>query len=150
MVAIVDGRPKTLNLLTYVDAYIAHQVDVVTRKSRFDLEKYQARLHIVEGLIQASLNINEVVEIIKKSKDKADSKVNLMNRYGFSNEQAEAIVTMPLYKLSHTDEVTLENEKVQLLKDIETLKGILEDPNKLNRVLIRDLKKSISTLSSSS
>ena len=140
MVAIVDGRPKTLNLLTYVDAYIAHQVDVVTRRSRFDLEKFQARLHIVEGLIQASLNINEVVEIIKKSKDKADSKVNLMARYGFSNEQAEAIVTMPLYKLSHTDEVTLENEKVQLLKDVETLKGILEDENKLNRVLVRELK----------
>ena len=140
MVAIVDGRPRTLNLLTYVDAYIAHQVDVVTRKSRFDLEKYQARLHIVEGLIQASLNINEVVEIIRKSKDKADSKVNLMNRYGFSNEQAEAIVTMPLYKLSHTDEVILENEKKQLVKDIETLTGILEDEAKLNRVLVRELK----------
>ena len=140
MVAIVDGRPKTLNLLTYVDAYINYQVDVVTRRSRFDLDKFQARLHIVEGLIQASLNINEVVEIIKKSKDKADSKINLMNRYGFSNEQAEAIVTMPLYKLSHTDEVTLENEKVQLLKDIETLKGILEDESKLNRVLVRELK----------
>ena len=140
MVAIVDGRPKTLNLLTYIDAYIAHQVDVVTRKSRFDLEKFQARLHIVEGLIYASLNINEVVEIIKKSKDKADSKLNLMNRYGFSNEQAEAIVTMPLYKLSHTDEVILEKEKATLEKDIETLKGILEDEAKLNRVLVRELK----------
>ena len=140
MVAIVDGRPKTLNLLTYIDAYIAHQVEVVTRKSQFDLDKYQARLHIVEGLIYASLNINEVVEIIKKSKDKADSKLNLMNRYGFSNEQAEAIVTMPLYKLSHTDEVTLEKEKETLLKDIETLKGILEDEAKLNRVLVHELK----------
>ena len=140
MVAIVDGRPKTLNLLTYIDAYIAHQVEVVTRKSKFDLDKFQARLHIVEGLIYASLNINEVVEIIKKSKDKADSKLNLMNRYGFSNEQAEAIVTMPLYKLSHTDEVTLEKEKETLLKDIETLKGILEDEAKLNRVLVRELK----------
>ena len=140
MVAIVDGRPKTLNLLTYIDAYIAHQVEVVTRKSQFDLEKFKARLHIVEGLIYASLNINEVVEIIKKSKDKADSKLNLMNRYGFSNEQAEAIVTMPLYKLSHTDEVTLEKEKETLLKDIETLQGILEDEAKLNRVLVRELK----------
>ena len=140
MVAIVDGRPRTLNLLTYVDAYIAHQVDVITRRSKFDLDRFQARLHIVEGLIQASLNINEVVEIIRHSKDKADSKVNLMNRYGFSNEQAEAIVTMPLYKLSHTDEVILENEKAQLLKDIETLKGILEDESKLNRVLVRELK----------
>ena len=140
MVAIVDGRPKTLNLLTYIDAYIAHQVEVVTRKSQFDLEKFKARLHIVEGLIYASLNINEVVEIIKKSKDKADSKLNLMDRYGFSNEQAEAIVTMPLYKLSHTDEVTLEKEKETLLKDIETLQGILEDEAKLNRVLVRELK----------
>ena len=140
MVAIVDGRPKTLNLMTYIDAYIAHQVDVVTRKSQFDLDRFNARLHIVEGLIQASLNINEVVEIIRHSKDKADSKVNLMNHYGFSNEQAEAIVTMPLYKLSHTDEVILENEKAQLLKDIEILKGILEDESKLNRVLVRELK----------
>ena len=140
MVAIVDGRPKTLNLLSYIDAYIAHQVDVVTRKSQFDLDKFKARLHIVEGLIYASLNINEVVEIIKKSKDKADSKLNLMNRYGFSNEQAEAIVTMPLYKLSHTDEAILEQEKATLLKDIETLQGILEDEAKLNRVLVRELK----------
>ena len=140
MVAIVDGRPRTLNLLTYIDAYIAHQVEVVTRKSQFDLEKFSARLHIVEGLIYASININDIVEIIKKSKDKADSKINLMNRYGFSNEQAEAIVTMPLYKLSHTDEVTLEKEKEMLIKDIETLKGILEDESKLNRVLVRELK----------
>ena len=140
MVAIVDGRPRTLNLLTYIDAYIAHQVEVVTRKSQFDLERFSARLHIVEGLIYASININDIVEIIKKSKDKADSKVNLMNRYGFSNEQAEAIVTMPLYKLSHTDEVTLEKEKATLIADIETLKGILEDEAKLNRVLVRELK----------
>ena len=140
MVAIVDGRPKTLNLLSYIDAYIAHQVDVVTRKSQFDLDRFKARLHIVEGLIYASLNINEVVEIIKKSKDKADSKLNLMKRYEFSNEQAEAIVTMPLYKLSHTDEVILEKEKETLLKDIETLEGILSDEAKLNRVLVRELK----------
>ena len=140
MVAIVDGRPKTLNLLSYIDAYIAHQVDVVTRKSQFDLDRFKARLHIVEGLIYASLNINEVVEIIKKSKDKADSKLNLMKRYDFSNEQAEAIVTMPLYKLSHTDEVILEKEKETLLKDIDTLEGILSDEAKLNRVLVRELK----------
>ena len=141
MVAIVDGKPKTLNLLDFIDAYIKHQVDVITRQSRFDLNKDTDRLHIVEGLILASININEAVDIIKKSKDKADSKVNLMKRYGFSNEQAEAIVTMPLYKLSHTDEEILENEKKTLLEEIDTLKGILEDPMKLNRVLIRDLKQ---------
>ncbi len=140
MVAIVDGRPKTLSLLDFVDAYIAHQVDVVTRKSKFDLAKYSDRLHIVEGLILASLNINEVVEIIRKSKDKSDSKVNLINRYKLTNEQAEAIVTMPLYKLSHTDEQILEKEKQDLEKTIAGLKEILEDPAKLNRVIVKDLK----------
>ena len=140
MVAIVNGRPKTLNLLDYVDAYIEHQVEVITRKSKFDLKKYGDRLHIVDGLILAALNINEIVEIIRKSKDKADSKVNLIKRYALSNEQAEAIVTMPLYKLSHTDELILEKERTQLQNDIETLKGIIEDPEKLNRVLVRELK----------
>ncbi len=141
MVAIVGGRPKTLTLLDFIDAYIEHQVDVITRQSKFDLEKYSARLHIVEGLIKASLCINEVVDIIRKSKDKADSKVNLMKHFDFSNEQAEAIVTMPLYKLSHTDEEILIAEKKQLMKDIEKLNGILSDPAKLNRVLIKDLKQ---------
>ena len=141
MVAIVNGRPKTLTLLDFIDSYIDHQVDVITRQSKFDLEKFSARLHIVEGLIKASLCINEVVEIIRKSKDKADSKVNLMKHFNFSNEQAEAIVTMPLYKLSHTDEVILENERKQLVKDIENLTEILNDPAKLNRVLIKDLKQ---------
>ena len=141
MVAIVDGRPRTLNLLDFVDAYIAHQVDVVTRKSQFDLQKDKERLHIVDGLILASININEVVDIIKKSKDKADSKVNLMKRFDFSSEQAEAILIMPLYKLSHTDEVILEKEKSALEADIEYLNGILSDENKLNRVLIKDLKQ---------
>ena len=141
MVAIVNGRPKTINLLDYIDAYIAHQVDVVTRKSKFDLQKASDRLHIVEGLILASLNINEVVDIIKKSKDKADSKVNLIASFKLSNEQAEAIVTMPLYKLSHTDEITLENEKASLLEEISNLKAILENPDKLNRVLCKDLKE---------
>ena len=141
MVAIVNGRPKTLTLLDFIDSYIEHQVDVITRQSKFDLEKSSARLHIVEGLIKASLYINEVVDIIRKSKDKADSKVNLMKHFGFSNEQAEAIVTMPLYKLSHTDEEILEAEKKQLISTIEELNGILSDPNKLNRVLIKDLKQ---------
>ena len=123
MVAIVNGRPRTLNLLDYIDAYIDHQVDVVTRKSKFDLNKSTARLHIVEGLILASLNINDVVEIIRKSKDKADSKVNLIAKYNLSNDQAEAIVTMPLYKLSHTDELILEREKQQLISEIEANKA---------------------------
>lgn len=140
MVAIVNGRPKTLNLLDFIDAYIAHQIDVVTRKVSFDLAKNKDRLHIVDGLIVASININEVVGIIKKSKDKADSKVNLMNRFSLSNNQAEAIVTMPLYKLSHTDEEILLDEKKTLEASIKESEEILSDPNKLNRVIIKDLK----------
>ena len=140
MVAIVNGRPKTLSLLDYVDAYIEHQVDVVTRKCQYDLAKFSERLHIVNGLLLASLNINEVVDIIRKSKDKTDSKNNLMKRYDLSEKQAEAIVTMPLYKLSHTDELILEKEKAELENDIANLKEILGDPNKLNRVIIKDLK----------
>ncbi len=141
ILAICNGRPKTLGILDYLDAYIAHQVDVVTRKTKFDLEKYSQRLHIVEGLIIASLNINEVVEIIKKSKDKADSKVNLMAKYDLSNDQAEAVVTMPLYKLSHTDEIALEKEKKDLEKEIEHCNALLNDETKLNNQIISDLKE---------
>ncbi|MDD4104060.1 MAG: DNA gyrase subunit A, partial [Bacilli bacterium] len=141
MVSIVNGRPRTLSLIEILDAYIAHQVEVITRQSRFDLTKFSDRLHIVTGLITASLSINEVVDIIRKSKDKNDSKINLSKRFGFTNEQAEAIVTMPLYKLSHTDEEVLEKEKIQLEKDIAALNDILGDENKLNRVLIKDLKQ---------
>ena len=140
MVAIVNGRPKTLNLMDYVDAYIAHQVDVIARRSEFDLKKFNARLHIIIGLIEASLNINRVVEIIRASKDKADSKLNLIKEYNFTNEQAEAIVMMPLYKLSHTDEVVLQKEKVGLEKDIKNLESILEDPKKLDRLICKDLR----------
>lgn len=140
MVAIVNGHPKTLNILQFVDAYISHQIEVFTRKTKFDLEKYSARLHIVDGLITASLNINEVVDIIRKSKDKNDSKINLINRFNLSEKQAEAIVMMPLYKLSHTDELTLENEKLQLEKDIIYCNEILGDESKLNRAICSDLR----------
>ena len=140
MVAILNGKPKTLNLLEFIDSYIDHQIDVTTRKTKFDLEKASARLHIVNGLIIATNNISEVVEIIRKSKDKADSKINLMKRFELSNEQAESIVTMPLYKLSHTDETILLNEQKELEKVISEYKAILDDPNKLNRVIIKNLK----------
>lgn len=140
MVAIVNGHPKTLNILQFIDAYIDHQIDVYTRKTKFDLDKFNARVHIVDGLIIASLNINEVVEIIRKSKDKTDSKINLMNRFELSEKQAESIVMMPLYKLSHTDEINLENEKKQLEEDISHCHEILSDESKLNRAICSDLK----------
>jgi len=140
MVAIVNGSPKTMTLLDFIDSYINHQVDVITRKSTFELAKSKGRLDIVNGLIKAISILDEVVAVIRASKDKQDAKKNLQNKFSFSEAQSEAIVMLQLYKLSNTDITTLENEKHALEEDIEFLNGILEDRNKLNRLLIRDLK----------
>ncbi len=140
MVAIEGYRPKTLNLLGMVDAYINHQIEVIRRRSEFDLEKFKGRLHLVEGLIKAISMLDEVVHTIRSSNNKADAKDNLISRFAFSNEQAEAIVMLQLYKLTNTDVTVLQEEKKSLLIDIETLEGILADENKLNRVIIDDLK----------
>ena len=140
MVAIVNGSPKTMNLLDFIDNYINHQVDVITRRSTFDLKKSESRLLIVNGLIKAISILDQVVEIIRKSKDKQDAKKNLQEKFGFSEPQSEAIVMLQLYKLSNTDITTLENEKKSLEENIEFLNGILSDRNKLNRLLISDLK----------
>lgn len=140
MVAIVDGRPQTLDLLTYCDTYITHQVDVITRRSKYDLAKDLARLEIVEGLLKAASIIDEVIHVIRASKDKADSKVNLQNRFGFTPDQSEAIVMMPLYKLSHFDVAVVEQERVDLNKDIAYLRNILSSPDALNGVIVNDLK----------
>lgn len=140
MVAIVNGRPQTLNLLTYCDTYIAHQEDVIERKSRFDLNKNKSRLEIVEGLIRVTSIIDQVIAIIRASKDKADSKLNLQKEFGFSEEQSEAITMMPLYKLSHTDVVALENEAASLKENIIYLEDILNNRDSLHKLLISDLR----------
>ncbi|MBO4540880.1 MAG: hypothetical protein J5736_02780, partial [Bacilli bacterium] len=141
IVAIVNGSPKTLNLEDYCDTYIAHQRSVIDRRCDFDLKKDKARLLIVDGLIKANSIINEVVDVIRHSKDKADSKKNLEKQFGFVPEQSEAIVMMPLYKLSHTDIDTLLAEKAALEEDIAELTGILEDPKKRDAVIEKDLKR---------
>lgn len=141
MVAIVNGSPKTMNILDFVDNYIEHQVDVITRRSNYDLNKSETRLHIVDGLIKAISILDDVVETIRKSKDKADAKKNIQEKFAFSEAQSEAIVMLQLYKLSNTDITTLENEKKELEVNIEFLKGILSNRNKLNRLLINDLKE---------
>jgi len=140
MVAIVGGRPKTLNLLQIVDAYIEHQVNVITRRSHFDLDKCQARLHIVDGLIKAISVLDQVVAVIRLSKDKVNAKENLQRKFEFSEAQSEAIVMLQLYKLSNTDITTLVNEKQSLEKTILHLQGILEDRKKLDRVIVADLR----------
>lgn len=140
MVAIVDGRPVTMNLLTYCDTYIAHQKGVLTRRTKFDLAKAEGRLIIVDGLIKAASIIEEVVKIIRSSKDKADSKHNLEQAFGFLPEQSEAIVMMPLYKLSHTDVEVLLAEKQGLENDISEYRAILSSEEKLDKLLISDLR----------
>ncbi len=140
IVAIVNGHPRTLNILDYVDCYIEHQVNVVTRVSNYDLAKNKSRLEIVNGLIKAIKDLDEVIKIIRSSKDKADAKNKLMNNYGFSEAQTEAIVMMPLYKLSHTDVNILNEEKKNLESEIERLTEILNNRKVLDRQLIRDLK----------
>ncbi len=140
MVAIVDGRPQTLNLSSYCDTYIAHQIEVITRRTKYDLKKDEDRLEIVLGLIKAYSIINEVVATIRASQDKADSMNNLMAKFAFTQPQAKAIVEMPLYKLSHTDIATLEQERDALQNEIAELKAILADPNKRNNLIIEDLR----------
>lgn len=140
MVAIDKGHPITFNLLQYVDSYIDHQVEVITRLSQFDLTKASARLEIVEGLIKAIGILDEVVKVIRKSIDKQDAMSNLEKKFAFSKPQADAIVSLQLYRLTNTDVTTLKDEEKQLKATIKELKDILEDRDTLNKKLVKDLK----------
>ena len=141
IVAICDKHPRTLGLISYLQYYSDYQIEVITRKFNFELKKSKDRLHIVEGLIKSVSIINEIIKIIRASKDKADSKVNLINTYGFTEIQAEAIVTMRLYKLSNTDVKIYLDEKEELEKTIAYLEETLADQNKIKKVIVNDLKE---------
>lgn len=140
MVAIVDGHPVTLNLLNYLDAYINHQIDVVTRLSQYDLDKARIRLHLVEGMIKAISILDDVVKTIRASKDKQEALANLIREYDFTLQQAEAIVNLQLYRLTNTDVTTLKDEQKELSGKILNLESILNDKNKLLKIIIGDLK----------
>ena len=140
IVAICDKHPRTLSLISYLDYYIAFQVDVITRRTEFLLKKAKDRLHIVEGLIKAISIIEEVVALIRKSKDKADAKLNLQNKFGFTEPQSEAIVSMKLYKLTNTDVTIYVDEKNNLVAQIADFEETLAKPNKLRKIIISDLK----------
>lgn len=139
MVAIVDRSPVQLSLLQAIDAFLTFREDVVLRRTRYDLEQKKARLHIVAGLILALSQLDEVIAVIRASQDKADARSNLMKTFGFSYEQAEAIVIMRLYRLTHTDITALEEESAQLEKEIASLQGILDSPARLKSVLRKEL-----------
>ena len=144
MVAIVNRTPRTLGILEMLDAYIAHQREVITKRTEFDLAYYQKNYHIVTGLIKAISILDEVIKVIRASKNKGDAKNNLVEKFGFTEEQAEAIVTLQLYRLTNTDIVSLEEECKRYQALIKECEEILNDENKLKNVMkteLREVKK---------
>ena len=141
MVAIKDGRPMTVGIIPILDAYIDHQKEVITRRCKFDLDVYNKRLHIIEGLIKAISILDEVIATIRKSKNKSDAKENLVNKYGFTMEQAEYIVMLQLYRLTNEDVVELSNEYDDLKNKVAALNVILSDEAKLKSLMKHELKK---------
>ena len=141
MVAIIDDRPKEMDLLTYLDSYINHQLEVMTRKTRFLLTKNEERLNIVVGLLKAVSILDDLIKTIRASENKKDCKDQIMIKYGFNEPQAEAIVMMPLYKLSHTDVLTLENEKESLEKTINRLNHLLKSQDAREQEIIKQLER---------
>ena len=144
MVAIVNRTPKTLGILEILDAYIAHLRETITKRTEFDLAFYKKNYHIIAGLIKAISILDEVIKVIRASKNKADAKENLVKSFDFTMEQAEAIVTLQLYRLTNTDIVTLEEESKKLEEKIRECEEILSDESKLKGVMkteLRDVKK---------
>lgn len=141
MVAIKNKRPELMGVMEILDGYIAHQVDVITRSSTYDLNKAKARMHIVDGLIKAISILDEVVKTIRASKDKGDAKQNLIQAYDFTEKQAEAIVMLQLYRLTNTDIVSLQAEQAELENLIQYLNEILNNEERLHEVVIERLKE---------
>ncbi|WP_338101096.1 DNA topoisomerase IV subunit A [Secundilactobacillus angelensis] len=141
MVAINHMRPEHVGLKTILSAYLEHQQDVISRRTKFDLDKAAKRQHIVEGLIKALSILDQVIATIRASKNRKDARDNLVATYDFSEEQADAIVALQLYRLTNTDVTALEKEAVELAKNIATYKEILADPKALNKVLRKELRE---------
>ena len=141
MITIVNRRPKLCGILDILDAYIAHQKEVIYKRSEFDLAHAKARYHIVEGLIKAISILDEVIKTIRASKNKTDAIENLVIKYEFTNEQAEAIVNLQLYRLTNTDVVVLKEEMENLKKIINGLEEILKNPDKLNSVIKEEMRR---------
>ncbi|MGO1863671.1 MAG: DNA topoisomerase IV subunit A [Staphylococcus equorum] len=139
MVAISDGRPILMGIRQFIDSYINHQIDVVTKRTRYELNHAESRMHIVEGLMKALSILDEVIKLIRSSKNKKDAKNNLVAEYDFSDAQAEAIVTLQLYRLTNTDIVELQNEHDELKKTIEALRNILGNHDALLNVIKEEL-----------
>ena len=141
MVAIVNRRPMTLGVIQILDAYIEHQKEVITKRTQFDLDTFKHEYHITEGLIKALSILDEVIKTIRASKNKSDAKDNLVKQFDFTEIQAEAIVTLQLYRLTNTDVVALQEKMRDLKIIIAGLEEILNDPEKLKDVMKDELRK---------
>lgn len=141
MVAIYNFTPRQVGLQKILSSYIAHRREIIIARSKFDKEKAEKRLHIVEGLIRVISILDEVIALIRASENKSDAKQNLKISYDFSEEQAEAIVTLQLYRLTNTDIVTLENEEAALREQIQTLAAIIGDERTMFNLMKKELRE---------
>lgn len=148
MVAIDNFTPRQVGIVPVLSSYIAHRREVILARSRFDKEKAEKRLHIVEGLIRVISILDEVIALIRASENKADAKENLKVSYDFTEEQAEAIVTLQLYRLTNTDVVVLQEEEAELREKIAMLAAIIGDERTMYNLMkkeLREVKKKFAT-----
>ncbi|MDQ0221711.1 DNA topoisomerase IV subunit A [Streptococcus moroccensis] len=141
MVAIDNFTPRQVGLQKILSSYISHRQQIIVARSKFDKAKAEKRLHIVEGLIRVISILDDVIALIRASENKSDAKENLKISYDFSEEQAEAIVTLQLYRLTNTDIVTLENEEAELRDTIQTLAAIIGDEATMFNLMKRELRE---------
>ena len=139
MLALVDGVPRTLNLAEMVGYYVDHQVDVVTRRTRFQLRKAEERDHIVLGLLIALDHLDEVIKIIRASQDADAARKKLMTKFKLSEIQANHILDMPLRRLTRLARTELQEEHKKLLEDIKYFNALLKDPKKIRAVIKEEL-----------
>lgn len=139
MLAIVDGRPRVLSLKEVMKAYVKHRQEVITNRTKFDLNKAQRREHVLNGLLVAIANMDEVVAIIRKAKDPTEAKFTLMQRFTLSEVQAQAILDMRLHQLTQLSALAIENERKDLLKLIAELQDILGNPQRILDIIVEEL-----------
>jgi len=140
MVAIVNRRPRLVGILEILDAFITHQRDVITRRTKFDLDHAKSQYHILEGLVKAISILDEVIKVIRASKNKANAIENLVKEFDFTDSQAKAIVELQLYRLTNTDIVEIESEMERLRKNMYLWEQILNNEEALKHVMKQELK----------
>lgn len=148
MLALDKGHPRTLSLLAIIDSYISHRQDVITKRSSYEYGRARLRLEIIEGLLKAKSIIDEIIKLIRNSDSRAQAKEGMMKTWGFTANQADAIGNMRLYSLTRIDITALEQERGELSRKIDELNAILSDRNKLNKVIIDEMKDALEAIGS--